>query len=202
MGISKALQHRARGMSLHKAAEAEAVPYSSLRKAWKAMAGDSNGPAWKAFVAALPPAPPPATTPQPAAAIEEAPLGPRLRRKADRYGDAVPYGGHGEWGMYREGTKKMTKKISDGELTAAVAAELLAAEGVHITADHLNKLAKTAPGESPVKAGKKLKVAWDLQASVYLRESQGARKRPLAEGLQRAQRCTKRSASCGGTTCP
>eukprot|EP00966_Prymnesium_polylepis_P140682 3249271-Prymnesium_polylepis.1 len=111
-----ALQRVARGATLHKASCDEEVPYSSLNKAWKALEGDSNGPAWQAFVAALPPAAAqPASAPAPAAAVAESPLAPRLKRKADRHGDAVPYGQHGSTGMYREGVKEFSQKIHNGE---------------------------------------------------------------------------------------
>ena len=42
----------------------------------------------------------------------------------------MPYGTHGEWGLYREGVKEMTTKIAGGALSAGDAAKLLSAEGV------------------------------------------------------------------------
>ena len=78
----------------------------------------------------VPPLQPAASAPAAAAALESSPLGPRLRRNATRSGDAVPYGTHGEWGLYREGVKEMTTKIAGGALSAGDAAKLLSAEGV------------------------------------------------------------------------
>eukprot|EP00966_Prymnesium_polylepis_P252083 5827843-Prymnesium_polylepis.1 len=168
-GVAKALQSVARGTSQRQAAADEGVPFSTLNKAWNAMEGASNGTAWQAFVAALPPVlPPSAAAPAaPAAAVVESPLGPRLRRNASRHGDAVPYGHHGEWGMYREGTKEMSTKIQEGKLTPEEAKDQLAAEGVYIGAESLRMKAKHAPGKSPVKAGQKQKLDWDLQEQVH-----------------------------------
>ena len=84
------------------------------------MGGDSNSPAWQAFVKAVPPAQQLAGDPTPAA-VEESPLRDRLRRKAVRYGEAVPYGQKGEWRLFREGVKEMTAKMGAGTLTAAEA---------------------------------------------------------------------------------
>jgi hypothetical protein len=165
--VSKALQAVGRGASLRGASVAEGAPFASLQKAWKALEGDTKGPAWKSFVAALPPAPAPAAAPSPAVADGESPLGPRLKRKADRHGDAVPYGKHGEWGMYREGTKEMTTKISEGTISAEDAQQELAAAGVHVTAQSLGKRAKCAPGESPAKAGARGLLDWNLQQEVH-----------------------------------
>lgn len=97
--VGAALKLVAQGSSLRKAAADASAPYSSLNGAWRAMGGKEDSPAWKAFVASVPPLPPAA---EPAAALEkESPLGARLKRKADRYGDAVPYGKRGPWGMCR-----------------------------------------------------------------------------------------------------
>ena len=133
LGVARALQLVARGASIRGAATKEQVPYASVNKAWKALEGDTNGPAWQAFVESLPP--PPAATPAaapaaapaavPASAVSESPLGPRLKRKADRYGDAVPYGNHGLWGMYREGVKEMGTRVAAGELSPAEAHDRL-----------------------------------------------------------------------------
>ena len=103
----------------------------------------------------------------PAPGIDESPLGPRLKRKASRYGDAVPYGQHGPWGMYREGTKEMSRKVAAGKLTPAEGHRLLEAEGVHISACQLAKKAKMAPGESPVKTGTAGKLDYDLKKKVH-----------------------------------
>eukprot|EP00966_Prymnesium_polylepis_P114538 2646556-Prymnesium_polylepis.1 len=170
--VAKALEAVARGASLRSASDTETAPYASLNRAWKALEGDTKGPAWQAYVASLPPpaaAPVPAA-PAPAAAADESPLGPRLKRKANRHGDAVPYGKHGTWGEYREGVKEMTSRIDKGELSAATACTRLAAEGVHISECQLSKKAKVAPGESPVKAGAAGKldsVSPELQKQVH-----------------------------------
>ena len=79
----------------------------------------------------------------------------------------MPYGKHGPWGEFREGAKEMSQKIHDGEITAEDAHARLEAEGVHISAWQLRKKAKKAPGESPVKAGGKPKLDWDLKAKVH-----------------------------------
>jgi hypothetical protein len=168
-GIAKALGAVARGSSLQAAARDTSVPYASLHKAWKALEGDTNGPAWQAFVTALPPLPaaaPTAAAPT-AAPVRESPLGPRLKRKAVRYGDAVPYGAHGLWGMVREGVKELTPKIAAGKLTPDEAHDLLEAEGVHVSANVLAKKAKLAPGASPVKTGPGGKLDYDLKKQVH-----------------------------------
>ena len=72
---------------------------------------------------------------------------------------AVPYGQHGMWGLYREGIKEMTTKVADGVLGAGDAAKLLSEEGVVISACRLAKIAKSAPGQSPAKAGKATLIA-------------------------------------------
>jgi hypothetical protein len=150
--VSRALQLVAHGTTLRKASEREEAPYASLNKAWKAMGGDIDGPAWKAFKESLPPVPAPAPAPTKDAAAES-PLAPRLKRKANRHGDAVPYGQHGAWGMVREGVKEMTSKIAAGEVDAPEAEEQLKAAGVRYSARQLARRARLAPGESPVKAG-------------------------------------------------
>jgi hypothetical protein len=165
--VATALVAVARGMTLKAASRTEGAPYSSLNKAWKALEGDIDGPAWQAFIAALPPLPAAAPAAAPAPAVDESPLGPRLKRKASRYGDAVPYGHHGPWGMYREGAKEMSTKVAAGVLTAAEAHDRLEAEGVHISACQLAKKAKVAPGESPVKAGATPKLGYDLKKAVH-----------------------------------
>jgi len=172
--VARALQLKARGDSLRGAASKEKVAYASVNKAWKALEGDTNGPAWQAFVTSLPPLPPPpAAAPvaspasTPAQAVEESPLGQRLKRKADRFGDAVPYGKHGSWGMYREGVKEMSTKIAAGRLTPAEAHERLEAEGVYASASVLAKKARVAPGKSPVKAGGACKLDYDLKKEVH-----------------------------------
>ena len=166
--MASALKAIAYGATLRAAAEAERAPYTSLNRAWLQLEGDTKGPAWQAFVASLPPKPqPPAAAPAPAAAAEESPLGPRLKRKADRHGDAVPYGQHGEWGMFREGTKEMTTKIKEGQISPEDAQSQLAAVGVFTTTRSLSKKAKLAPGESPSKTGSGCKLDWDLQAEVH-----------------------------------
>jgi hypothetical protein len=166
--VASALKAVAYGASLRGAAEAERAPYASVNKAWSTLEGKTNGPAWQAFVASLPPKPqPPVAAPAPAAAAQESPLGPRLKRKANRHGDAVPYGQHGEWGMFREGTKEMTTKIKEGKIIAADAQAQLEAVGVHTSACILRKKAKLTPGESPSKTGSGSKLDWDLQAEVH-----------------------------------
>ena len=177
--MASALKAVAYGSTLRAAATHADAPYSTLNKTWKAMGGDTKGPAWQAFIASLPPKPEPAAaTPAPAVAAEESPLGPRLKRKADRYGDAVPYGKHGEWGLFREGIKEMTTRISEGKISAADAQAELEAAGVHTSAWTLQKKAKVAPGKSPSKTGMGSKLDYDIQAEVH-KEIQILRKHDL-----------------------
>jgi len=150
--VGDALRRVARGASLQAAARDSEAPYASLNKAWKAMGGDVGSPTWLAFAASLPPLAP-TTQPTREPAVDESPLGPRLKRLATRHGDGVPYGKHGPWGLYREGVKEMTSKIAEGKVSAGEAAEQLADEGVSIAARVLARKAKETPGESPVKPG-------------------------------------------------
>ena len=191
-GLSRALQAVARGSGLRAAAREEGVPYSSLNKAWKALEGDVKGPAWQAYVATLAPAPPPAAAPASAAAPAESPLAPRLKRKADRHGDAVPYGQHGQWGSYRDGVKEMTQKISQGKISAAEASEQLEEAGVRVSEYSLDKKAKKAPGQSPVKGGVKMKMPKPLQSAVH-EEIQVLRKHdlPVSKSLVKAMVLSK-----------
>ena len=55
--VARAMQAVAYGSSLRSAAKKEDAPYTSVHKAWKALDGDTKGPAWRAYVASLPPAP-------------------------------------------------------------------------------------------------------------------------------------------------
>ena len=112
-----------------------------------------QGAVWAEYVKTVPPLPPTSAAPAAAAAPVMSPLGPRLKRKATRSGDGVPYGQHGSWGLFREGVKEMTKKVADGVLNADEAAELLSKEGVSTSARMLARKATSAPGKSPVKAG-------------------------------------------------
>ena len=117
---------------------------------------------------ALGASPPANPAPTPAAApVEESPLLPRLKWKANRLGDAVPYGNHGPWGLYREGDKEMSMKISEGKITPSEASAQLADAGVKISADTLAKRAKKAPGASPIKGGAKLLIPELVQQKVY-----------------------------------
>ena len=167
-GLSRALQAVARGSSLRSASADEGVPYSSLNKAWKSLEGDTKGSAWQAYVATLPSVPPPATAaPAPATAPVESPLMQRLKRKAVRHGDAVPYGQHGSWGLYREGMKEMTQKICRGEISTAEASKQLEAAGVRVSGCSLGRGAKIAPGQSPAKSGKSTLLDWSLQREVH-----------------------------------
>lgn len=153
----RALLAVARGSSLQKAARDTPAPYASLHKSWKGLGGDVDSPSWQAFKLALPPLPPTPeveTAPSPA----DSPLGPRLKRKADRHGDAVPYGCKGPRGMYREGTKEMTSKIANGVISPEEASSQLAAVGVKVAAATLERRARDAPGKSPDKGGRKLKL--------------------------------------------
>ena len=165
--VSKALKRVARGMSLRGAANGESAPYSGVRDAWKALGGDVDGPAWQAYRESLPPLPAEDPAAAPAAAADESPLGPRLKRKADRFGDGIPYGQHGSWGMFREGVKEMTDKISTGKVSPHEAHQQLAAVGVHVTEESLRKKARAAPGKSPVKGGVPPKLPWKLQREVH-----------------------------------
>eukprot|EP00966_Prymnesium_polylepis_P322214 7378479-Prymnesium_polylepis.3 len=169
--VAQALEKVARGAGLREAIrDTPGAPYASLNKAWKAMGGDADGPAWHAYRASLPALPPTALTPAAApapAAVEESPLGPRLKRKASRYGDAVPYGKHGPWGMYREGAKEFSTKIAEGKVEPSDASAQLAAEGVYMSATTLAKKAKHAPGTSPTKGGATGKLSEEIQSKVH-----------------------------------
>jgi len=148
--LGRALRAVALGLTLRAATRDHDVAFSTLRAAWVEMGGAAGTDAWKAFVASFPkPAPP-----LPARTAPESPLGARLLRSASRYGDGVPYGQKGPWGMYREGLKEMTKRIDDGKLTAQQASELLAAEGVYASARSLAEKARVSAGKSPVKGGR------------------------------------------------
>ena len=117
--IATALQSVARGMSLRQAEKKHAAPFSSLQKAWREMGGQEKTPAWQAFCRSVPPLPPEESTPSPDPETLESPLGPRLTRQATHYGDGVPYGQHGSWGMYREGVKELTTKIAEAKAARA-----------------------------------------------------------------------------------
>jgi len=165
--ISLALEDIARGVSQHQAAENHGAPYSSTNKAWRALGGHNGGTAWLAFCQSLPPAPPPAEPAQSAqSGVSESPLGPRLTRQAARYGDGVPYGQHGPWGLYREGVKEMTMKIAAGSITPTTASEELATVGVNIQPRMLKEKAKLAPGKSPVKGGRKRLLSPETESKI------------------------------------
>lgn len=106
--ITRAIKYVAGGMSIREATRLHEAPYSPTWRALQAMQVDPA--VWSAFKVAAANAKvlasPTKETPAP-----ESPLGPRLRRKCTRFGDAMPYGKHGEWGMYREGVKEMTRRI-------------------------------------------------------------------------------------------
>ena len=110
---------------------------------------------------------PPRLQAVPAPAPDESPLGPRLKRKATRYGDAVPYGSHGPTGLYREGVKEFTTKIREDKITPEEASRLLAEEGVHIGPKQLSRKAKIAPGESPAKTGPSLKLQTTTEKELH-----------------------------------
>ena len=133
------------------------------------MGGNDDSDSWKAYVASLLPLPATPSPPPPPQAepTKESPLGPRLKRKADRYGDSVPYGKHGTWGMYREGTKEMSSKIAKGVISPADASAALAAEGVSIAARVLKRKAQEAPGESPSKTGTGVLLSFDTESAVH-----------------------------------
>jgi hypothetical protein len=65
----------------------------------------------------------------------------------------MPYGKHGEWGMYREGVKEMTRRISSGECGAAEASGLLKDVGVILSERSLLRRSTLEPGNSPSKSG-------------------------------------------------
>ena len=150
--ISLALKDVAGGFSLRTACKLRDAPYTSVQRQVKAMM--ENPEAWSAFKAATARAKPladQATTETPPAPVS--PLGPRLKRMATRDGDSVPYGQRGPWGMYREGVKEFTQKISNGRCTPSEASALLKQEGVSISEVSLSQKAKQAPGQSPSKPG-------------------------------------------------
>ena len=152
--VVRAIKQVARGTSLRQAALQYDAPFSSLRDHWIAMGGQANSDNWQAFVLSAEACDVPQQAEVPAPDVPaQSPLGPRLRRLCTRYGDAIAYGQHGEWGMCREGCKEMTTKIDEGKLTACAAAELLSAEGVYISETVLERKARWVPGQSPVKAG-------------------------------------------------
>lgn len=117
-----------------------------------------QGAVWDEFVKTVP-KPPAAAAPATAATALSSPLKGRLERKANRSGDGVPYGTHGPWGMFREGCKEMTDRVKNGELTAEEARQQLEEVGVRISARVLERKAKSAPGESPIKAGTAPKIS-------------------------------------------
>ena len=143
-------------MPLRQAQRKYDAPWGSLHRAWVGLEGNINGEKWEAFKASCPQPAQDAADKDDEDALPgvESPLGPRLKRRANRYGDAVPYGNHGAWGLYREGVKEMTVKISTGKLTPAEACSLLAAENVHVSERSLEERARKCPGKSPVKAGR------------------------------------------------
>lgn len=153
--VNAALKDVARGMSLRHAEREHHAKYTSLHRAWVALGGPEESELWLAFKESVMLDTVDETPDVEARAEKESPLGPRLRRRANRYGDGVPYGTHGEWGLYREGVKEMSAKVAAGTCSAAEASSLLAAEGVHVSEGRLAKKAKLAPGKSPEKAGVK-----------------------------------------------
>ena len=93
--VAKALRSIATGSSLRKAQREFDAPYSSLHKAWVELGGQQLTSTWMAFVKSVTPL---AIAPSPdpeQSTSGESPLGPRLARRAGRFGDAVPYGQHG-----------------------------------------------------------------------------------------------------------
>ena len=165
--IGLALQSVARGESQHQAAKDHGAPRSSLNIAWRKLGGHLNSPGWQAYCKTVPAAPPPAPpTEADTPTTAESPLGPRLTRQSIRYGDGVPYGHHGTWGMYREGVKEMTAKIAAGKIIPELASVELAAVGVFIQPSTLKDLAKRAAGKSPVKGGAKRLLSTETEAKI------------------------------------
>ena len=154
--VNAALEDIARGSHLRMAQRMHDAPYSTLRRAWVAMGGQDNSAGWQAFKASVPPLPTDGDEEQDENPTAESPLGARLKRRANRHGDAVPYGTKGPWGLYREGCKEMTYKIQQGLITPAEAVVLLANEGVFLSEQVLRKKATSVPGLSPTKAGQPL----------------------------------------------
>lgn len=161
--ISKALESRAKGMSLRGACRKWDAPYSSTHDALGKLM--ENPETWEAFKKSVPASPPKPKDPE--IAESGSPLGPRLERRAIRYGDAVPYGHHGPWGFYREGVKEMTTKIDSGKVTPDEASSLLASEGVHVSALVLERKAKKAPGKSPIKAGSRRLISFEREEKIH-----------------------------------
>ena len=118
------------------------APYESVRRAYNALQEEEG--AWEAFKRTIPQSPT-RRVPDPEIQEHESPLGPRLERRANRFGDAVPYGQHGAWGKYREGVKEMTMKIDAGKVTAEEASELLKQEDVFVSSLVLSRKARKAP---------------------------------------------------------
>lgn len=148
--VAEGLKLLAEGIGIRAAARNADCPYGSLQFAAQKLGFHEKTDMWKAYVQSVLPDDADA---DPEINDEESPLGPRLERRANRYGDAVPYGNKGPWGKYREGVKEMTQGVHDGKYSAAEAVSLLAMEGVRVSERVLMQKAKQAPGKSPVKMG-------------------------------------------------
>ena len=153
--LNAAIMDVARGMSMQQSARKHDAPFTSLNRLWVKMGGRTpTCRSWKAFVKSLPPAPEVRADPELPSTFES-PLGPRLLRRANRFGDGVPYGSHGPWGLYREGVKEMSAKVASGKVSTEEACSLLSMEGIKLVPRVLEQKAKHAPGKSPLKAGAK-----------------------------------------------
>jgi len=131
------------------------------------MGGDVDSPGWQAFKASLPALAAPQVAQQAVESDKPSPLAPRLKRKATRHGDGVPYGSKGPTGLYREGVKEMSDRVAKGELSAADASSQLADVGVTVSAYTLSEHARNAPGKSPQKGGGKTKLVWTTERDLH-----------------------------------